>query len=101
MTLLTPERISTIVGLSVEDLESLPGQSYAMIVRLCEACQHALEDLEKLNVGHASIEDVCGIIPELRTAISAQPAQIDEGPSGPVNLNPNAGIRQPFPNGRY
>lgn len=37
--------------------------------QLVKTLKHALEDLEKLNAGHATIEDVCGIIPEIKSVL--------------------------------
>src|SRR5687767_8254063 len=38
---------------------------------LVAALEHALADLEDLNLGRATIEQVCGIIPEIRNALKA------------------------------
>ena len=52
---------------STADFVALACNAHA---ELLAALEHALADLECLNVGHATIEDVCGIIPEIRAAIA-------------------------------
>lgn len=56
------------------DVGSLEDKANARLIaaapELLSALRHALEDLEQLNVGHASIEDVCGIIPEIRNVLN-------------------------------
>lgn len=61
-----PDRVCDCYGYGQDEANA---RAIAALPELVEALRHALEDLQQLNVGHANIEDVCGIVPEIRAAL--------------------------------